>query len=105
MGIEHQLYYISADPVHQAQVEKLVAELGGEVTDDPRRMSACLVDHDFLPLELHARDLLKVLSRYPACPTAVHGYNLSDDDRHQLASHGILTFRRLNRACVAKLFA
>jgi hypothetical protein len=101
--IERRLYHICEDPVHQAEVEQWVAELRGEVTDDPGRMSACLVDLDFLPLGMQAADLLKELSRYPPCPTAVHGFNISDQEREWFASHGILTLRRMSRAGVAKL--
>jgi hypothetical protein len=101
--IQRQLYYVCEDPVHRADVEQWVADLRGAVTDQPARMSACLADLDFLPLGMQATDLLKELSRYPPCPTAVHGFNLTDAQRDWFASHGIRTFRRLSRKSVATL--
>lgn len=101
--IQRQLYYVCEDPIHRADVEQWVAQLHGEVTDQPARMSACLVDLDFLPLGMQATDLLKELSRYPRCPTAVHGFNITTTQREWFASHGILTLGGISRSGVAKL--
>jgi hypothetical protein len=101
--IQRQLYYVCEDPIHRGDVEQWVAELRGEVTDHPARMTACLADLDFLPLGMQVTDLLKELSQYPPCPTAVHGFNLTDAQREWFASHGIWSFRRLSCVDVAKL--
>jgi hypothetical protein len=90
-------------PSDRTEIERWVAELHGELTDDPARMSACLVNLDYLPMGLPVTDLLKPLSRNPPCPTAVHGYNLTDAEREWFACHGILTFSRLSRAALVKL--
>jgi hypothetical protein len=100
---ERRLYYVCEDPVHRAEIESWVAQLCGEVTDQPLRMSACLADLDFLPLGMQPADLLKELSYYPPCPKAVHGFNITPELREWLACHGIRTFRRMSPAAVARL--
>jgi hypothetical protein len=100
---KHQLYYVCEDPIHREQIERWAALLRGEVTDQPLRMSACLADLDFLPLGMQPADLLKELSQYPPCPTAVHGFNITPEQREWLNYHGIRTFRRMSPAALARL--
>jgi hypothetical protein len=103
------LAYLTADEVN-ADLARRSAEACGATLQlfEPRDAvpdgrSATMYDLDYLPQEFASAIMDRLLGGRPACPTAVHCYNLDEAKRKALRAQGVLVSRRLSAGLVRAL--
>jgi hypothetical protein len=97
------ILYVSDDEVHQAMAADLGLACGATIhaigpADEPpdsRRFSGVLYDLDSVPHRRRAGYLARILSPGRARPTAVHGYQVTDEQAAMLRLRGISVGERL----------
>jgi hypothetical protein len=105
-----RINYINTDPVDQALAEEMATSFGAVVIsqypkDAPGdgRPDALLYNLDEVPRQ-HRREVLeRILHGQPACPRAVHGYDLSDAEALSLGLHGVAVSQRLEPGLIRLL--
>jgi len=106
-----RIAYASTDEVNQDLAERMAAECGAVVCKlalgDPSPgglFDAVLYNLDDVPGDERA-ELLEGLRRdKPAHPTAVHGYDITDEQARTLNRNGVAAARRLHRDLLRSLF-
>jgi len=95
--------YLTVDQVNQSLAQEWSAHVALNVEILMPRdgypdscYTALVVDLDYLPAELRGEVLAELLRSPLARPTAVHGYNLTDEQIATLKGHGVIVHRRLS---------
>ncbi|WP_435008271.1 hypothetical protein P12x_005531 [Tundrisphaera lichenicola] len=99
-----QITYITDDDVHQDTAGKMAINCGAAIHGrHPARVpaegcwsDAVLYDLDAVEPDHRPALLSRILSEKRGCPTAIHGYALSDEQAEKLRRHRIAVAKRLS---------
>ncbi len=107
-----RIAYVSTDEVNQDLAARVAAEFGAVISarlpNDPPPdglFDAVLYNLDDVPRDERSALLEGFRSGKPVHPTAVHGYDISDEQLRTLNRRGVAAARRLHRDLVRSLFA
>ncbi len=106
-----RIAYVATDEVDQDLVAQVAAEYGAVVIarlpNDPPPdglFDAVLYNLDDVPRDERSALLDGFCRNKPAHPTAVHGYDITDEQARTLNRHGVAVSRRLHRDFLHCLF-
>jgi hypothetical protein len=98
-----RIAYATTDDVNHALAARLAGPFGATVTPfhpehvRPRgRFDAVLYDLDRVPPDRRPGLLEEILSGAPACPKAVHGYSLTEEQAAATRLRGVAVAQRLH---------
>ncbi len=105
-----RIAYVSTDEVNQNLVERIAAECGvvlcKQLPEDSSRDGLCdavLYNLDDLPRAERSALLEGFRGGKPVHPTAVHGYDITDEQAIILSRNGVEVARRLHRGLLRSL--
>jgi hypothetical protein len=98
-----RIVYVSTDEVNQALAEQVAAECRAVISARPPEalpkdglFDAVLYNLDDMPREERSALLEEFRRDKPDHPTAVHGYEISDEQARTLKRNGVVAARRLS---------
>jgi hypothetical protein len=105
-----RIAYINRDEVNCDLAQRLAARCGlaicqlesGELVR-PRLFDGVLYNLDDIPRDERSGLLRRLRSDRFACPIAVHGYAMTDEQAHELGRHGVTAARRLGSTLFLRL--
>jgi hypothetical protein len=105
-----RIAYFTTDEVNQALVLRFVKTLGLTLWPWPLlgpspdgEVDAVVYDLDHMPEPQRTGVLNKLTKATPRHPTAVHSFNLDDDQSRALRENGVSVYRRLELRAIKKL--
>jgi len=105
-----RIAYFTTDEVNQALALQFVKTIGVTLGPWPLlgpspdgEVDAVVYDLDHLPEPRRTEILSKLTQAAPRHPTAVHSYNLNDDQLQALRDNGVSVYRRLELRAIKKL--
>lgn len=105
-----RIAYVSTDEVNQNLAERMAAKCGAVICIRPSRepapdglFDAVLYNLDDVPRDERSAVLEGLGRDKPAHPTAVHGYDITDEQARILKRYGVAATRRLHAGLLLRL--
>ena len=105
-----RIAYMTTDEVNRASAAQMAGEFGAFICalapkDSPpdNQFLAVLYDLDDIERQQRAELVAQIVSRASTRPTAVHGYDITDEQAATLRRHGVAVSKRLHAGLIRSL--